>query len=175
MVEMNMRVFQDPFLRHVRDINVPLGLTPHDAARMQPGPGFARTFELIADNEQREYPKSSDLILAGGAAVGIDENGICSHFWAGQGKKFVGFLTGSNENRAVVKTRGSIVLKLDSATQIDRGMPVYCTGPNSFSLKRSQGACEVGIVRYVQGNGRAAVAFRRHDSDKPLPVDLKNI
>lgn len=167
-----MKAFNDPFLLHISDIKCPLGMTAHDAAKMQPGPGIARTYEQIPDSEQKEYPKSPDFILAAGMAVGVSESGECGHFWANQGQKFVGFLVGSNDRRASVKTRGSIVLKLDGATEKDRGKPVYCTGPNSFSLKRSPGAAEIGIIRYVQGN-LAAVAFRRHDSDKPLSLGLK--
>lgn len=168
-MKLNTTAFHDPFLRHIDDISCPLGLNPHEAARMQPGPGVARTFEQIRDTEQKEYPKSTDYVLAKGLAVGLNDNGMCCHFWPGR-TKFLGFLVGSNENRASVKTRGSIVLKLEGVTDEDISKPVYAEGPNSFSLNKSSHAAEIGKIRFVQGNGLAHIAFKRYDSDRPLSV-----
>lgn len=172
-MKMNTSAFHDPFLRLTKDVKCPLGLTPHDAARLQPGQSIPRTFEQIDDVEQKNYSKSEEYILAQGAAVGLADNGQCCHFWPGRVSRFVGFLMGSNENRASVKTRGSIVIKIEGTTNADRGKPVYCFGPNNLSLEKAPGAAEIGKIRYVQGNGLASVAFKRYDSDKPLNLSLK--
>jgi hypothetical protein len=171
-MQMNMKPFSDPFTRNVKDIKCPLGLSPFDAAKLQPGPSISRTYEQVRDEEQRDYPKQSDLILAAGCAVGLDDNGNAQHFYAGRIDHFIGFLSGQGEKRAAVKTRGSIVLEIKGVTTADRGKPVYCVGPNEFTLKKTAGAAEIGAVRYSQGNSRAAVAFRRYDSDKPLNLRL---
>jgi hypothetical protein len=147
-----------------------LGLNPHEAARLQPGRSIPRTFELISDTEQQEFAKPVDLILAKGAAVGLDEINECRHFWPGRGMRFLGFLVGQNENRAAVRTRASVVLKIKGARAEDRGAPVYAEGPNSFSLHKSAGAAEIGLVRFVQ-DGQTTVAFKRADDLRPL--DLK--
>jgi hypothetical protein len=169
---MNTAAFHDPFLRNARDIVCPTGLGPFDAAKITPGYGIMRTFEGIRDKEQRDYPKQSDLILAAGCAVGLDDGGNCQHFYAGRVKHFIGFLVGQTKNRAVVNTCGSVILKLDGVTSADMGKPVYCAGPNTFSLTRSHGAAEMGAIRFVESNGCAAVAFRRYDSDKPLCLKI---
>jgi len=174
-MKMNMSAFNDPFLRKPADIVAPVGMNKFDAAKLQPSKGTARTFEQIDDTEQKEYPKSEEEILAQGMAVGMANNGHCCHYWPGRVEKFLGFLVGSNETRATVKTRGSIVLKIDGATKQDRGKTVYCEGPNSFSLHKSAGAAEIGTIRHVEGNGQAAIAFRRFDSEKPLSLNVKNI
>lgn len=171
-MQMNMKSFSDPFARNIKDIKCPLGLSPFDAAKLQPGPGISRTFEHVRDEEQKDYPKQKDLILACGCAVGLDDNNNAQHFYAGRIQRFIGFLKGQTENTAAVKTRGSIILKIKGATTEDRGKPVYCIGPNEFSLKKTSGAAEIGAVRYSQGNSRVAVAFRRYDSNKPLNLRL---
>lgn len=166
--------FHDPFLRHIKDIKCPLGLTPHDAAKLQPGHSIARSFENIRDQEQKRYPKPDEYILSQGTACGLDDSENCVHFWAGRVPHFIGFLIGSSEREATVKTRGSIVLKIEGATDADRGKPVYCSGPNTFSLENSPGAAEIGRIRYVQDNSLAAVAFKRYDSEKPLNLSMRS-
>lgn len=170
-MQMNMKPFTDPFLRKAEDIKCPLGLTPFDAVRIQPGPGLARTFERVRDEEQRDYSKQSDLILSCGCAVGLDDDGNVQHYYAGRVGRFVGFLLAQTASRATVRTRGSIVLKVEGATADDRGAAVYCISPNEFTIKKVRGAAEIGVVRYEQG-GRFAVAFRRYDSEKPLDLRL---
>jgi hypothetical protein len=161
-------VKKDIYLRHVDEIFCPLGLTPHDAAAIQPGPSIPRTFETVSDAEQKVYPKSNTSILAKGLPVGLDDAGECHHFYPGKGLRFCGFLTGQTAQQAAVKTRGSIVLRIDGVTDTDndRGKEVYCGGPNIFSLTQQKGGALIGQVRYVQ-NGRAAVAFRGVDDKRP--------
>jgi hypothetical protein len=157
-------------LRHVSEIEVPLGLTPHDAACLSPGPSLVRTFEFVADSEQKDYPKSGEYILCKGAAVGLDESGQCCHY--APGLNFVGFLLGQTENRACVKTRDSIVLKIEGVSDEDQRQPVFCSGPNEFTLDRQQGAVEIGKIRFVE-NGLAIIAFRRFNDDRPLNLDVR--
>lgn len=174
-MKMNTSAFCDPFLRFAKNIKCPLGLSPFEAIRVQPGPSLQRTYEQTArEDEQRSYPKAADLILIQGAAVGLDEKGLCCHYWPGV-PCFTGFLVGQNEKSATVKTGGAVVLKIDGlrSTALDRGRPVFCNSPNSFSLEQAPGAAQIGVIRYVEGANRAAVAFRRYDSKKPLNVNIK--
>lgn len=173
-MRMNMSAFNDPFIRIAADIKCPMGMTPHDAAKLQPGKSIARTFEQVDDTEQREYPTSSEMILAQGAAVGLDDDGIAVHFFPGRTNRFIGFLIGSNEARATVKSRGSIVLKIENATLKDIGKPIFCSGPNSFSLHKSAGAAEIGAIRHVEGNGLSSITFRPTGDKKPLNLNVKN-
>lgn len=163
----------DQYLRNVSEIKPPLGMTAYDFARVNPGPSLVRTYETVHGQEQGVFPKSREHLLCKGAAVGIDESGRCCHFWPELDLRFVGFLEqGCDETRAVVKTRGSVILKIEGATESDRGRAVYCLGPNSFTLAKVPGAAEIGKIRYVQGD-RAAVAFRREGDDRPLNLDLR--
>ena len=163
-MEMNTSAFRDPFLRFTKEIKCPMGLSAFEAARLQPGPSLQRTYEQTPDseNEQRSYPKSEDHILTQGAACGLDEMGILCHYYPGV-RRFVGFLEGQDAQSATVKTGGSVVLKIDglTSTAVDRGRTVFCSAPNSFSLKQVPGAAEIGVIRHVEGANRAAVAFRR--------------
>jgi hypothetical protein len=167
-----MKKQTDPYLRNISEIEIPIGMTALDAAQRTPGPSLIRFYETVADKEQQDYPRLQNYILARGAAVGVDESGRCCHFWAGRELRFVGFLEGQAERRAVVKTRGSIVLHIAGVQDADRLKPVYCHGPNDFSLDKLPGAAEIGKIRYVQ-NGRAAVAFRREGDDRPLNLDVR--
>jgi len=166
-----MREQHDNYLRHGSAIVPPIGMTPLDYAKVTPNRSLVRTFEMIHDTEQKDYPKSREHILAKGAACGLDDAGRCSHYQPGM--KFVGFMEGQSDIRAGIRTRGSVVLRIDGATDAYRGRPVYCSGCNSFTLEKQRGAVEIGRIRYVQG-GRAAVAFRRFDDDRPLNLDIRN-
>ena len=166
-----MREEKDPYLRKASDVKPPIGMTPLDYAKVSPARSLVRTFESIHDSELKDFPKSRDHILAKGAAVGLDDSGVCSHF--APGMKFVGLLEGQSDTRAGVRTRGAVVLRIEGATDADRGRAVYCSGCNDFSLDKERGAEEVGKIRYVQ-SGRVAVAFRRFDDDRPLNLDIRN-
>ena len=167
-----MREQQDPYLKHVSDIEVPLGMTAHDAARVSPGPKIVRTFELLADSEEKDFPKSADHILAKGAACGLDETGQCSHL-SPDFPTFCGFLEGSTADRATLKTRGSVILQIEGAEdERHRGEPVFCYGPSDFTLDQVRGSVEIGRIRFVQ-DGRVAVAFKRFDDSRPLNLSLR--
>lgn len=167
---MNCQKSSDPYLRHASDLKPPLGMSASDFARMTPGPSLARTFEMTRDEEQKDYPKSPKLILCRGAAIGLDESGTCTHM--APGLKFLGFLESQNELRAGLRTRGSVLLTIPGATDKDRGKSICCDGPNSFSMGKKRGAAEIGKVRFVQ-NGKAAIAFRRYNDDRPLNLDVR--
>lgn len=164
--------FNDPFVRPASEIPCRLGETPHDASKRMPGKSITRTFEHISDSEQKDYPTSAEFILAQGCACGLDDLGNAVHFWPGRSSKFVGFILGTTTNRVAVRSRGSIVLKLDGATLADTGKPVFCSGPNSFSLTKSPGAAEIGRIRFIAGEGLASISFKRYDSEKPLNLKV---
>jgi len=163
---------KDQYLRHVSEIDAPIGMTPHDAARHSPGPSLPRAFEEVRDREQCVYPKSEEYIFCRGAAIGVDEDGQAFHFSPELDHRFVGFLLADVGNRADVQTRGSVVLRIEGATDSDRGKAVYCAGVNSFTLCKGKGAAEIGKIRYVQ-DGKAAVAFRRQGDERPLNLDIQ--
>lgn len=169
-----MKEQKDPYLRLASEIVCPLGMTPLDAASIQPArtPSLVRTYENINDREEKDFPRSGDEIMAKGAAVGLDKAGYCRHFWPDKDLNFIGFLEGQTGNRAIVKTRGSVVLKIEDATDKDCGRPVYCLGPNSFILSNLPGTALIGAIRFVQVEGRAHVAFRRYNDTRPLILDI---
>ena len=162
----------DPYLRHISDVDVPIGMTPHDAAKRTGGPSLVRTFEQLRDREQRVYPKNQEYIFCKGASIGVDEDGQAFHFSQELDLRFVGFLLGDTGDRAEVLTRGSVILKIEGATDADRGAVVFCTGVNSFTLRKEKKAAEIGKIRYVQ-DGKAAVAFRRQGDERPLNLDIQ--
>ena len=53
-----------------------------------------------------------------------------------------------------------------------RGLSEYVSGPNSFSLNKVPGAGEIGAIRYFC-DGKAAIAFRRHDDERSLSLDVR--
>jgi len=160
----------DKYLRHVNEIDTPLGMSAYDAVRLSPGPSLVRHYETIDGAEQKDFKKNGDFVLAKGAAVGLDGGGDCCHF--APGLKFVGFLEGNqNQGRCGVRTRGSVILKVEGATEADRKAPVYVNGPNDFSLERQGGAAEIGRIRFVQ-DGRAAVFFRSFNDNRPLILEV---
>lgn len=160
---------QDPYMRHVSEIDTTWGTNAFDAALRLPGPSLLRTYECIDDTEQKDFPKSRNHVLCKGAAVGLDESGQCCHMVPGM--KFMGFLEAQTETRAGVRTRGSVVLQIEGVVDSDVKKPVYCSGANDFSLDKKRGSSEIGKIRYIQ-NGRAAVAFKRFDDDRPLSLDV---
>lgn len=159
----------DNYLRKVSDIQPILGMTAFDAALRQPGPGINRIYEIVKGSKQQDFPKDKGEILCKGAAVGLDEAGTCRHF--SPGIKFLGFLEGQSESRAGVRIRGAVVLKIEDVMDESRGLPVFTTGPDNFSLKKAHGA-EIGKIRFVQ-DGRASVAFRRDGDETPLDLNVK--
>jgi len=159
----------DPFVRHIADIKAPLGMSPYDFAKRSGGPSLSRIFEMTNDSEQKEYVKPTELILCHGAAVGLDVSDRCQHMHPGL--NFLGFLEGQNENKAIVRTRGSIVLKIDGLIDADYGKAVFCDGPNSFTREKKRGSFEIGRIKNLQ-DGRATVAFRRYNDEKPLNLDI---
>jgi len=162
----------DPYLRHTSDFTPPIGMTPLDQAKHSPGRCLARVYEHGEDRAQSSFAKRPEEILVAGACVGKDpEDGKCTHFT--KGMPFLGFLVGQTSDRAVVNTRGSLILSIVGVSEGDRGKPVFCTGPNSFSLRSSAGSQECGAVRHVAENGRAAVAFRSTGDCKPLDLDIR--
>lgn len=169
---MNGTAKQDSHIRHTRDFTPPIGMSALDQAKRSPGVCLTRVYEMVKDRSQTTLRKDPDEILASGAAVGIDDEEICRHLQ--EGMAFKGFCLGQTEDRAVVQTRGSVILSIPGVTEGDRGKPVYATGPNSFSLRSSDGAVEIGAVRHVEENGRAAVAFRATGDSKPLDLDVRN-
>lgn len=169
---MNLQAFQDPFLRRTDSIRPRPGCTVFDEIKLQPGPTIPRTFEHVADQKQQQLPKCQDEILTPGAAVGLDEKNVIKHFYKDRNLRFVGFLAGQTELIASVKVRGSILLRLEGVKPEDRGKPVYCSGPNEFSLTPGNGAAEVGVVRYQERDNFAAVSFRRFDDERPLNLKL---
>jgi hypothetical protein len=120
---------------------------------------------MIYDRVCQDFPKYPDHVLKKGAAIGIDESGKACHFQ--KAMKFIGFLEGQSETKAGVWVRGSAGLWVIGATDADRGKPVYCLGPNEFSLEQVRGSAEIGAIRFVQGN-ESFVFFRRHGDPKPL-------
>lgn len=166
-----MQKHQDPYLRRVSEMDTPCGMNVFDAAMRLPGPSLTRTYESIADTEQKDFQKLADFLLCKGAACGLDESGKCVHMRPGI--DFLGFLEGQNETKAGVRTRGSIMLRIEGLTDADVKKTVYCSGPNDFSLDKKRGSSECGKIRYVQ-NGRAAVAFRRFGDERPLSLDTRN-
>ena len=124
-----------------------------------------RTYEMVSDQQQREFPKASGATVLKGQAVALDQDGHVVPF--APGGRFLGFCTGQTATKCAVQVRGSIVLLLRGVTEDHAGTPVFCDGPNSFSIEKRRGSAEVGKVRYSQ-NERCAVAFRREGDEKPL-------
>lgn len=162
----------DKYLRHIDDIKPIPGMTVFDSAMKKPGASCVRTFEVTEDSKQQDFQKDKEEILAKGCACGLDTAGICRHFEPGL--RFLGFLEGQTEDRAGVKVRGAIVLTIEGTSAESRGLPVFTSGPDQFSLKESRGAAEIGKIKYWQ-NGRVSVAFRRDGDPKPLNLSLNRI
>lgn len=127
----------------------------------------------------REYPRSYETTIKRETTAFFDEgletpNGACL-FEKDQkvapympGCKFLGFVAGNiDEGRAVVNTRGAVVLKIAGATDEDRGRTVYATGENAFSLKK--GGVPIGMIRHCE-NERCSVAFKRPGDERPLDL-----
>ena len=162
---------QDQYLRHIADVKSIPGMTAFDAAMRQPGPSIPRTYEILKGSEQTNFPKPQEVIMAQGAACGVDSGGMLRHFWPGQGLKWAGFLVAQTHDTGSVKTRGSIVLKVETATDENRRRPVYCYGPNEFSIENKPGSVEIGKIRFTQ-DGRSNVAFRREGDQRPLNLKI---
>ena len=162
---------KEDYLILVSESQTTPGANSFDVARAMPGKSLTRTFESIEDETQKDFPKYSDHILARGAICGLDESGNVTHFAPGQ--RFVGILEGQTEKRANVRVRGSVVVRVKGATsEDDRGKCVYCSDFISFTLQKESGAAEVGRIRFFQ-EGRAAVAFKRIEDEKPLNLKVR--
>ena len=170
---------QDLYLRHTQDFKPRIGFTSLDESQATAGPSLNRTFERLPDPREEimhVFKRDPEEILCKGAACGLDAEGIARHFQLGLG--FLGFVERNVERYSslitdgvCVKTRGAVNLKVEGATDEHRGKPVFCSGPNDFSLEKQRGAAEIGKIRYFQ-NGRASVAFRRFDDNRPLNLSL---
>ncbi len=170
----NVNQQADPYIQYTKDIKPRTGFSVLDEAKAT-GPSLPRIYEQIPDHEERRFNRNPETILCVGAAVGIDEAGEVHHFWADQGLRFLGFLVANSEKELVVKTRGAIILKIEGASEGGRGDKVFCSGPNTFTL-RNIGA-EIGKVRHFQKNDpgdyridRGAVAFRSEGDETPLDL-----
>lgn len=172
----NLKTIHDPYLRYVRDYNPTPGFTAFDYAKRQPTKNcFIRTYE-IDGVEWSSFSKSPEVVLAQGAACGIDKNGVCQHFWLNRGLKFVGFLGGQTETEARVMTLGVIELRFGSIdySKIEKGAPVFCLAPNEFSLCGRDGAPIIGVVTIVRVQENCVkVAFRKEGDMRPLGIKYK--
>lgn len=163
----------DPFLRHSSNFKTSPGMTPLDVAHRSPGPSLARVFEVTKDKETLVRRRDPEEILCKGAAAGQTSESEAVHHFA-PGLKFKGFVEGCVDPDCVVlKSRGSVLLKVEGATYRDRGEPVFCHGPNSFTLVAEAGSAEVGRIRYLTESGQAAVCFRTHGDERPLDLDVR--
>lgn len=166
-----LREIGDPYNLFVADVSsIPLGLDAFEASRGMPRKSINRSFEMVADQEEKKYRRSPLIIPAIGAAAGIGTDGLLVHYWAGWGLKFAGFVIACGGNNIVaVKTRGSVMLRLPGAKL---GQSVFGLGSNVFSLSQTPGAAEIGKVRFVEGSSRCAVAFRSEGDQRPLHLEL---
>lgn len=157
----------DSYIRYAADVAPRMGFTVLDEVKATGGPSLVRTFEEIKDQKQSRFTRDPETILCPGAGLGVDPAGVVHHFWKGQGLKFIGFLVANGDKELAVKVRGSIILKIEGASEGSRGDSVFCSGPNEFHLEPI--GPEIGKVRFFQ-NGRCAVAFRREGDEKPLDL-----
>jgi len=160
--------FSEAYVINTRDIRPRPGCSALDEVQLSGRRSLLRTYEEIAESEEKTYQRNPLTILCQGAALSTDCLGYPCHF---EGGKFLGFLLGNSENHVTVKTRGSVVLQIPGASDDDRGRGVYVTGANDFSLSKSHGAVEIGKIRFFQ-NGRCAVAFKRTDDARPLNLSV---
>jgi hypothetical protein len=148
------------------------GLSDLDAFRKTPRTGYHKYYESVSDSKSASFLRSTDFFLDTGIALGLDDQRMAWPFIPGHGLKFIGFNVGLSEIGVQVKVRGSVVLRLTGANAVShKAAPVYVLGPNSFSLEKTEGAVEIGAVRYVQDNGLVAVAFRAFDDSRPLRLN----
>lgn len=172
---MNGNTQKDPYLQLSSNFKTSPGMTPLDVAHRSPGPSLARVFEVIKDKETRVLRRDPEEILCKGAAAGQTSESEAVHHFA-PGLKFKGFVEGCiHPDLVVLKTRGSLLLKVLGATYRDRGKPVFCNGPNSFTLVAEDGSAEAGRIRYLTESGQAAVCFRAHGDERPLDLDVRII
>lgn len=162
-----VNVPDDPYIRLTKAVTPRAGFTALDEVRATGGPSLTRVYERVPDEKQSRFDRNPEKILCPGAALGRDAAGEVHHYR--QGLKFIGFLIANGESDLAVKVRGSIVLSIPGAFEVNRGDSVYCSGPNTFSLEPI--GAEIGKVRYYQ-DGRCAVAFRRQGDEKPLDLRI---
>lgn len=166
-------VFYDPYIRLVKDIPAPpLGMSIIQFSKVRPGPSIPRDRETGLKEENRGYPRDKGELLCRGAAVGLDENGVCRHIWPHfVPQRFLGFAIANLENdQILVTTLGAFQLRIPGIKPADHRKPVYASGPNTFTLEKQKAVVKIGIVRFVQPDvsDRASVAFKRHDSEEKL-------
>ena len=165
--------FCDPYIRYIKDIpKPPPGLSIIDFSRVRPGPSIPRAREAGLMDENRTYPRDMAELLCRGAAVGLDESGICRHIWPDFApQRFLGIaLANLDDNQILVMTRGAVFLTIPGILPADCGKPVYALSPNTFTLKKQKALAEIGIVRFIQpdASNRASVAFKRWDLKEEL-------
>lgn len=168
-MNMRMKGFNDEYLQTTEGVRPPNCIHPFDFLKRQPKKSLNRTYEMIEDRKQTHLPKYPTHVLTQGSAVGLNCDQKVCHFYPDQDLIFLGFLEGQSEDQAAVWVRGSVSLYVEGADEGSRGQKVYCSGPDSFSLRKSRGSAEIGIVRFSQ-NGRCNVFFRREGD--PIPCDL---
>jgi len=170
----------DPLIFLEEDMPGILGLTPVDVWKMNPGPDFARYFDISVKKKMQIFPRAEGKLLCPGAAVGIDKEGIVQHIrpW-NKIEGFLGFLQTNEDNgRCVVHARGAIVLAIPELKQADVKRKVYVSDVNTFSLDppvmETDEGYEVGIVKGIEKEaegdnpGRAVVLFKRFDATEPF-------
>lgn len=162
----------DPYIRYVKDVRAPIGMSVIDAARTQPGPSIVRGYDTGVKKEERIYPRDKDELLCRGAAVGVSEDGICRHIWPHFApQKPLGFVVANLDgDKVLVVTYGAVFLIISGIVPADQGKPVYALGPNTFTLEKQRALVEIGIVRFIQLDAldMACVAFKRFDSPEKL-------
>lgn len=170
----------DPYLTLVRDISPRCGFTALDEFKSSTSfrRTIPRTWEIVSFQEERRFQRDPETILCAGAALGVDRDGVIGHFWSvlaadeALRQNFLGFLLATGETEIVVRTRGSILLSIPEVRESDCGQSVHVLEPNLFQLGKHGQAGEIGVVRYVERPGMAAVAFRRHGDLRPLDLPI---
>lgn len=163
---------RDPYIVYAKDVKPRAGYSVLDEAKTMPRVSIARTYETIAGEEQGIFKRDPSTVLCPGAAIGRHrQTKTITHFSAGEDLDFLGFLIANGDKETAVRVRGSALLLIPDLTSEDIGRPVYCTGPNEFSLEKSRGAACIGGIRYIEGR-RAAVFFKRFDDERPLDLNI---
>lgn len=170
------KITRDPYLISAFSIEVPLGLTVVEAAKLILKPLFVRTREIGKRDRFGRNLRDNDEFLSPGAAVGVDCNGLARHIWPWQNLRgFIGFVEENvDKGMIVIWERGEVILNIEGIKPQDQGRTVYALDLNTFILDKKVGGLEIGVIHFVLPDQKdlASVAFKPFNDREPLDLHV---
>lgn len=162
---------RDRLVRFERDFSgqIPKGAPLYDHLSRVARPNIARTWSATR-HETRIMSCQEGVVLCGGAALGIGDDGLVRHIRPYHSLRgFSGFLEKTiASGRILVRTKGEILLLVCGGKRTP-GTPVFAVNPDEFTTDPTTGGHRIGEIIFTQPENPnlCLVAFRSFDDKRP--------